>query len=193
MTRGPGLPPEPNLHVVRDATPEPVVTRPPPGERRLRIGVSSCFFHADVERKLFKGKVLLYAEESMLAWLMGGGAIPVLLPRAIGAITLDDLLDDVDGVVLQGGTDMSPQHYGEEPLRPEWAGDAIRDIYDMELVRRCIDRSIPLLGICRGAQVLNVALGGSLYQDVETTHPEKHVHRNWDIYDQHAHALQVEP
>ena len=129
----------------------------------------------------------------MLGWLMGGGALPVLLPRAMGAVTLSDLLDDVDGVVLQGGADMSPLNYGEEPLRPEWAGDGVRDVYDMELVRTCIARGIPLLGICRGAQVLNVALGGTLYQDVETIHPERQVHRNWDVYDQHVHALHVEP
>lgn len=167
--------------------------QPRGADRRLRIGVSSCFFHADIERKLFKGKTLLYAEESMLGWLMGGGAIPVLLPRALGDVTIGDLLEDVDGVVLQGGADMSPLNYGEEPLRPEWAGDAVRDIYDIELVRTCIARALPLLGVCRGAQVLNVALGGSLYQDVETIHPDGRVHRNWEIYEQHGHALQVEP
>jgi putative glutamine amidotransferase len=164
--------------------------------RRLRIGVSSCFFHADPQRNLFKGKTLLYAEESMLAWIMSGDAIPVLLPRlslAGGSLTMADLLDDVDGVVLQGGSDMSPLHYGEQPSRPEWAGDALRDVYEMELVRLCIERNVPLLGICRGAQVLNVTLGGSLYQDVETFHPERQVHRNWEVYDQHGHALAVEP
>lgn len=161
--------------------------------RRPRIGVSACFFHADPMRNLFKGKTLLYAEESMLHWLMSGGAIPVLLPRASGALAMSDLLADVDGVVLQGGSDMSPKHYGEEPARPEWMGDAVRDIYEMELVRLCIAREVPLLGICRGAQVLNVALGGTLYQDVETYHPERKVHRNWELYDQHGHALAVEP
>ena len=169
------------------------VARAPAPTGRLRIGVSSCFFHADPTRNLFKGKTLLYAEESMLNWVMSGGAIPVLLPRASGAITMRDLLGDVDGVVLQGGTDMSPLHYGEEPARPEWAGDAVRDVYEMELVHLCLARRVPLLGVCRGAQVLNVALGGSLYQDVETFHPERHTHRNWEIYDQHGHAVTVEP
>ncbi len=161
--------------------------------RRLRIGVSACFFHADPKRNLFKGKTLLYAEESMLSWLMSAGVVPILVPRAKGALVVDDLLDGLDGLVLQGGADMSPQHYGEEPARPEWSGDALRDVYEMELVRACIARRLPLLGICRGAQVLNVALGGSLYQDVETTHPEGKVHRNWEIYDEHAHEIAVEP
>ena len=97
-------------------------------EPRLRIGVSACIMHADPTRPLFKGKTLLYAEESMLAWIMSGGVIPVLLPRAASGITVRDLLSSVDGLILQGGVDMAPLHYGEEPARPEWAGDAARDV-----------------------------------------------------------------
>ncbi len=166
-----------------------IVDNPP----HPRIGVSACFMHADPTRPLFKGKTLLYAEESMLGWIMSGGAIPVLLPRASGAITVRDLLAGVDGLVLQGGVDMSPHHYGEEPARPEWTGDAARDQYEMELIRICMDLDKPVLGICRGAQVLNVALGGSLYQDIETQHDGKRVHRDWDIYDRHGHDVRVEP
>ncbi len=160
---------------------------------RPRIGVSACFLHADPKRPLFKGKTLLFAEESMLHWLMTGGAVPVLLPRAAGKLDAADLLEGVDGLVLQGGADMSPRHYGEEPLRPEWEGDPARDIYEMELIRLAMARNKPVLGVCRGAQVLNVAFGGTLYQDVETLHPEKRMHRNWEIYDQHEHEVAFEP
>lgn len=163
------------------------------GSGAPRIGVSACIMHADPMRALFKGKTLLYAEESMLTWLMSEGAIPLLLPRAAGLVDAAALVDVVDGLVLQGGVDMSPRHYGEEPLRPEWSGDAARDQYEMELIRLCLDADKPVLGVCRGAQVLNVALGGSLYQDIATQHEAGHVHRNWDIYDQHGHAVAVEP
>jgi putative glutamine amidotransferase len=159
----------------------------------LRIGVSACFLHADPERSLFKGKTLLYAEESMLAWIMSEGALPVLLPRAGGKLSARAIVEGIDALVLQGGADMSPVHYGEEPLRPEWAGDHQRDLYEMELVKLCLEADKPILGCCRGAQVLNVALGGSLWQDIETLHPEKHVHRNWEIYDAHCHEIAVEP
>ncbi|MES1209021.1 MAG: gamma-glutamyl-gamma-aminobutyrate hydrolase family protein [Pseudomonadota bacterium] len=158
-----------------------------------RIGVSACIMHADPTRPLFKGKTLLYAEESMLAWIMSAGAVPVLLPRASGPVTARDLLEDVDGLVLQGGVDMSPGHYGEEPARAEWTGDGVRDAYEMELVHLCLEADKPVLGVCRGAQVLNVALGGSLYQDIETQHEGRRVHRNWDIYDQHTHDVVIEP
>jgi putative glutamine amidotransferase len=159
----------------------------------LRIGVSACIMHADPTRALFKGKTLLYAEESMLAWIMSGGVLPVLLPRAAGGITVRDLLGGVDGVILQGGVDMAPLHYGEEPARPEWGGDAARDKYEMELIHVAMELDKPVLGVCRGAQVLNVALGGSLYQDIETQHDGKHVHRNWEIYDRHGHDVAIEP
>ena len=160
---------------------------------RPRLGLSACFFHADPKRNLFKGKTLLYAEESMLHWLMAGGAIPMLLPRVAEPLSPAELLEGIDGLVLQGGADMSPTHYGEEPLRPEWEGDPARDVYEMELVKLCLAADKPVLGVCRGAQVLNVALGGTLYQDIETLHPGKHVHRNWEIYDQHAHDIAFEP
>ena len=159
---------------------------------RPRIGLSACFFHADPKRNLFKGKTLLYAEESMLQWLMAGGAIPMMLPRVFDPISPADLLDGIDGLVLQGGSDMSPLHYGEEPLRPEWAGDHARDVYEIELIRLCLAADKPVLGVCRGAQVLNVALGGTLYQDIETLHPGARVHRNWEIYDEHAHEISFE-
>lgn len=63
----------------------------------------------------------------------------------------------------------------------------------MELVRLCMTAGKPILGVCRGTQVLNVALGGTLYQDIATLHEHKLVHRNWEIYDQHAHDIAVEP
>jgi putative glutamine amidotransferase len=159
---------------------------------RPRLGLSACFFHADPKRNLFKGKTLLYAEESMLHFLMAGGAIPMLLPRVTEPLSPAELLEGIDGLVLQGGSDMSPRHYGEEPLRPEWEGDPARDVYEMELIRLCLAADKPVLGICRGAQVLNVALGGTLYQDIETLHPGARVHRNWEIYDEHAHEVAFE-
>ena len=148
--------------------------------------------HADPTRPLFKGKTLLYAEESMLTWILSAGALPILLPRPFGDVDIDDLLHGLDGVILQGGVDMSPQHYGESPERPEWAGDAVRDVYEMNIIHACLNLDIPLLGVCRGAQVLNVALGGSLYQDIETMHDGRRVHRDWQVYDQHGHDVVIE-
>lgn len=153
---------------------------------RMRVGVAPCFLHADPTRPVFKGKTLLYLEQSLGHWLMAGGAIPWLLPTPSGAISADDLVRDVDGLVLQGGSDLSPRSYGEEPRRPEWSGDPVRDANERELLAAAMRHDRPVLGVCRGLQMINVALGGSLHQDIAG-------HRDWNVYDQLQHDVAFEP
>jgi putative glutamine amidotransferase len=158
----------------------------------LRIGVASCFFHADPTRPIFKGKTLLYLEESLAHWLMAGGAVPHLLPTPTAGIRADDLLTGVDGLVLQGGSDVAPESYGETPIRPEWAGDRVRDRYETELVRSAMALDRPVLGICRGLQMLNVIFGGALLQDIATQCPGFLTHREFERYDQLQHDIAFE-
>ena len=91
---------------------------------RRASDLSANFFHADPTRPVFKGKTLLYFDESMSHWVASGGALTYLVPTVPerGA-TLTDLVADLDGLVLHGGADVCPRTYGEEPLRPEWEGD----------------------------------------------------------------------
>ena len=100
------------------------------------------------------------------------GALPVLIP-AMGpelgdnAMTaaLDRLLDTLDGVLLTGSpSNVEPHHYEGEPSRPGTAHDAARDATTLPLIRHTIDHGVPLIAICRGAQEVNVALGGTLHQ-----------------------------
>lgn len=160
----------------------------------LRIGFSACLLHRDPTRAIFKDKTLLYLEESLAHWILNEGVLAFLVPTVgkVSTLSLKDLVTDLDGIVLQGGADVSPQTYGEEPLKPEWAGDAIRDAYEIELVQECRKQKKPVLGICRGAQLLNVAYGGTLYQDIQTQMPKSLVHRNWETYDQNFHEIVFE-
>jgi len=170
------------------------VSAGPAGEvdRPLRIGVSSCFFHADPERPVFKGKTLLYAEESMLALLGRSGALAYLVPRPTsGGPSIEAYVDDLDGLLLQGGSDVSPPSYGELARRPAWDGDEPRDRYEIELIHAFHRAGKPVLGICRGIQILNVAFGGTLYQDITTQVPGSFEHRNWDIYDANRHQVEI--
>jgi putative glutamine amidotransferase len=104
------------------------------------------------------------------------GALPLTLPMlreldgASRAEALGTIVRTLDGLLLQGGTDVEPHRYGEAPLRPEWAGDAIRDRLEFDLVEAFLKADKPILGVCRGFQVLNVAFGGTLYQDIPTQH-----------------------
>ncbi len=162
-------------------------------KKPLVIGLSACFFHADPQRAIFKGKTLLYFENSMAHWLMSQGALPFLIPEKSKNFSVSDLVGKIDGLLLQAGSDVCPVSYGEEPLRPEWKGDLIRDKYEISLLKECMKKNKPVLGICRGLQVINVGLGGSLYQDINEQVPETLVHRNWDIYDENHHDIKIEP
>ena len=161
---------------------------------RLRIGLSANFIHADPQRPLFKGKTLKFVEQQLAQWVMNEGALAYMIPSPApgSALALEAYVQDLDGLVLQGGADVSPATYGETALRPEWAGDRIRDEYEIALIRMFLERGKPVLGVCRGLQILNVAMGGTLYQDIGTQVTESRVHRDWEIYDQNFHNIRVE-
>ena len=161
-----------------------------------RIGVSANLRHRDPKRSLYDGRPLLYLEESMGTWLMRGGARPYLIPFAVegnpGETTLEEMLRGMEGLVLHGGADVAPESYGGEPLREEWSGDRVRDLYEIALVEAALEQDIPVLAICRGLQLANVALGGTLYQDVATQVDEALTHRDPEAYDGNRHRVVFE-
>lgn len=159
--------------------------------RPLKIGFSSCLFPEDSERAIFKGKALYYMEKSMGQWLMQNGALVYLVPPALEESQLQLYVNDLDGVLFTGGTDVSPKSYGEMPLKAEWSGDYERDQYEIALFHACRQQHLPVFGVCRGIQLINVALGGSLYQDINTQVKDSFVHRDWDIYDQNSHEVDL--
>lgn len=159
--------------------------------RPLRIGISACFFHADPQRPIFKGKTLQYVEQSIARWVLAEGVLAYLIPSPEKDVA--PFAEDLDGLVLEGGSDVSPTSYGEKPIRPEWAGDRVRDDYETALFKEFVARKKPVLGICRGLQLLNVALGGSLYQDIAFQLPDAKTHRDWNVYDQLFHPITIEP
>jgi putative glutamine amidotransferase len=175
--------------------------RAPESRRRmLKIGISACFFHADPGRPIFKGMTLQYIEQNVAHWLMQRDVLALMVPSPEGSTrrpgsraTVDAYATELDGLVLMGGSDVCPATYGEAPLRPEWNGDRIRDDYEIALLRAFVKQRKPVLGVCRGAQVINVALGGTLYQDLGTQAPFALNHRNWAIYEDNCHATSFVP
>jgi putative glutamine amidotransferase len=165
---------------------------------RLKIGVSACFFHADPKRPIFTGKTLQYMEQSIGDWVMSSGALAVMIPHPMGEtrrgdVTLDHYAMWLDGLVLQGGSDVWPGSYGETPLRDQWSGDRVRDEYEKALVLAFTNAGKPVFGVCRGLQLLNVAFGGTLYQDIATQHPQALVHRDAVLYDRNFHDIELLP
>lgn len=128
----------------------------------------------------------------MAHWVMEFGFIPLLVPTPSGNLDYKKIVDSIDGLILHGGADLSPKHFGEEPLQEKWAGDPIRDLYEMELYRETLAQEKPILGVCRGAQLINVAQGGSLYQDISTQLDGTLTHRDPVVYDDLCHEVVLE-
>ena len=165
----------------------------------LKIGVSARLFHPQPDAKGIQSKTLQYLEQSVAHWVMSRDVLVFMVPTVDkdgllhrSEVRLADYARVLDGLVLQGGADVSPATYGETPLAPQWAGDRLRDVYEMELVHEFIEAGKPVLGICRGAQLINVAFGGTLYQDIPTQLPDSRVHVT-DAYERHRHDIRLEP
>src|SRR5690349_10944193 len=144
---------------------------------RLKIGISACFFHPDGERKAAPQKTLLWIEQSTAHWVMSEGALPVMIPSFGGAtyrkggVGIDDYVAALDGIIMHGGADVWPGSYGGQRMRPEWAGHRLRDEYEIALVKAFSAAGMPLFGIGRGAHLVGVAHGGTLYRDIRTGKP----------------------
>jgi putative glutamine amidotransferase len=167
--------------------------------RTLRIGVSARIYHPEPGAVALRSKNLQYLEESIAQWVMSRDVLVFMVPTVNtngllhpSNITLRHYARHLDGLVLQGGADVAPTTYAESPTRPEWSGDRARDVYELELLHEFVEAGKPVLGICRGCQLINVAFGGTLYQDVVTNLPgaQAHVH---DDYDAHRHAIVFPP
>ncbi|ONN66995.1 gamma-glutamyl-gamma-aminobutyrate hydrolase family protein [Herbaspirillum sp. VT-16-41] len=164
-------------------------------QRTLKIGVSARIFHPESGAKGLRSKTLQYLEESIAQWVMSRDVLVFMIPTVNtnglvhpSNIRLRDYAKHLDGLVLQGGADVSPQSYAQAATRPEWSGDRVRDMYELELLHEFIEAGKPVLGICRGCQLINVAFGGTLYQDIATDVPTAILHVN-DQYDSNYHAL----
>jgi len=169
----------------------------------LRIGVSARIYYPAAPVLDLGGvwtTTLHYLEQSVAQLLMRSGALPLMIP-AVDAQSVVQRVDlhlghyarELDGLVLQGGNDVAPSCYGENPLKPDWAGDRVRDRYEMELVNAFVEAGKPVFGICRGLQLINVNFGGTLYQDIATQRPDALAHRNPAHYERNLHALRIEP
>jgi putative glutamine amidotransferase len=127
------------------------------------IGITATLkedVEAVAERPLGK---FVRADLDYVEGVAGAGGAPVVLPPTGAA---EAVIQSLDGLLLSGGSDLDPGYYGEEPVPELGLTLPERDAFEMALVRLALRRGMPVFGICRGMQVLNVALGGTLYQDL---------------------------
>ena len=135
-------------------------------------------------KKPIIGLVPLFDDEKESLWMLPGymdgivdaGGMPIMLPLTSDKAILKQLLDTVDGILMTGGHDVSPDIYGEEKLDDSVVCNEDRDSMEKERIGQAFEKDIPILGICRGIQFLNAFLGGTLYQDLGKQHPSETEH-----------------
>ena len=156
--------------------------------RRPLIGIS---IGRHVDRA---GRAYVRLPESYGLALAAAGGAPVLVPPldpTRDADALERIFASLDGMLFPGGLDVHPSHFGEA-IHPTVEVDEPLDALELTLARWAAEREVTTLGICRGQQLLNVALGGSLIQDLPT-HGIQHPQSNAAIRNEQAHTIQVEP
>lgn len=169
----------------------------------LLIGISARIHHPGEATRSLGGvytKTLHYLEQSVTQWVMSKNVLVFMIPaiESEGLVKRSEMrlyhyAEALDALVLQGGADIAPPSYGEEPRDPEWVGDRVRDRYEIELFEAFVGKGKPVLGICRGCQMINVAFGGTLFQDIPTQVPDAQTHRDITQYEHKFHRLQFVP
>ena len=145
------------------------------------IGVTSSFEHTeDLDRVFLPSNYL----ESVRAF----GGIPLLIPTKASDDELEYLLKQCDGLLLTGGNDITPELYGEQILNDTVEPAPERDEMELKLCRMADQWDLPVLGICRGIQILNVAFGGTLYQDISSQYETAVAHRMEKPYHRTCHS-----
>lgn len=124
----------------------------------------------------FFGLPMYIMNQTYVRELEKRGALPVLIPLNMSEMTLEGILRGLDGLFLPGGEDIDPAHYGEERHPQLGPVDRERDRTEIFLVRQALGMGMPVFGVCRGVQVLNVACGGALYQDLPSQRPDLDKH-----------------
>ncbi len=110
--------------------------------------------------------------------IVEAGGIPLVLPPTASRAAIRKVLSRLDGLVISGGGfDIHPKRYGEKPIEGLGAIKGDRTDFELELIDQALERELPVLGVCGGAQAINVALGGTLYQDIPTQLPGALIHR----------------
>lgn len=153
------------------------------------IGISADF--ADVARPA-NGEPILYLAERYYKAVEQAQALPIVLAPLASGEAIRQTIDRLDGLIISGGGfDIHPSYYGEKPIRELGVVKAHRTEFELEVATAALKLNLPVLGICGGAQALNVVMGGSLYQDIRAQRPDSIEHQRSDGNTSSGHLVTI--
>ncbi|MCR4437865.1 MAG: gamma-glutamyl-gamma-aminobutyrate hydrolase family protein [bacterium] len=135
------------------------------------IGLTCDYSPVDDERAFSRGYDLYFVNCDYVRPLSDAGAAPMVLPSTSDPLLVATYVARIDGLLLTGGDDIDPEAYGERLLDLRWKTDRQRTVFEQALIAEARRAGMPIFGICRGCEAINVALGGSLYQDIPSMIP----------------------
>ncbi len=155
------------------------------------IGISGNM-QGPEKRILYQDKSLHLVEASMVEMVENSGHTAIILPVHHDLReNVEILINLIDGLILSGGTDISCELYNEQLLNDKWKGQIHRDKFELALLEKAKEKNKPILGVCRGFQLMNIAYGGSLFQDIVTLREGSHIHRDQELYDTLGHTATI--
>lgn len=149
-----------------------------------RIGITGT-------TRLFDGALRSGVNAAYVSATVRAGGLPLILPPVIRSADIPAILDDLDGLLLSGGEDIDPALFSEEPHPRLGRIDPDRDRFELAIFLEAWQRRTPVLAICRGIQVVNVALGGTLWQDIPSQRPGGLPHSPTANRDQRTHEVEL--
>lgn len=151
-----------------------------------RIGVSGVV-------RTWDGTDRTGVNAAYLRSVLAAGGVPVILSPVLGPSYAARALDGIDGLVLSGGEDIDPSWYSAEPSPHLYPPSRERDLFELALFATARQRELPILGICRGIQLINVGLGGTLFQDLPSDRPGPVAHDPGSARDARSHGVELQP
>ena len=153
--------------------------------------------HKKMNKSPIIGVTPLWDAERKSVWMLpdyldgikAAGGLPVILPLEMVEKDADQIVETCDGFLFTGGQDVAPALYGEKDTTGTIVSSPERDKLETLLLKKALQADKPILGICRGFQLLNVFLGGTLWQDLPSQHPSGVVHRQGKPYDAPTHQV----
>lgn len=158
--------------------------------KRKVIGITSNVV-SDIDVPYFNHCKLIRVFSDYSDSVIRADAIPIIIPFTTNKKILDEYMDIIDGLIITGGYDIDPLRYKEEPHEKLEVISLERDLYEFHLAEKAKEKNIAMLGICRGHQLLNVAYGGTLYQDISLIKGANLKHRQQGLCQFPTHSINV--